>query len=178
MSKLFEKLVLLFHKKEKYPPKIKVCWDFLAEILGDLRFLTDEEADQLGSLNDHDPKVLKEIIKEFIVPHYYFFSQKNQQKIKNSLIYYLATNSPKLDRVFPSRHINMDTPGKLFFDLVWKELYDSDLPVHIDVDNYIEDCSNQYIMSLFSNDDENDKTHHIDGEPSLANVIFRLRQDS
>ena len=43
-----------FAIKEKQSPKIKVCWEFLGKILGDLNTLTDEENEKLGKLNHQD----------------------------------------------------------------------------------------------------------------------------
>ena len=172
MNQFLKLISSLFRRNKKPPPKIKVCWDFLAEILGDLRFLNDEEQNILGTLDYHDPKVLLEIIREFIVPQYNFFSDENREKIKNSLAYYIATDSKKLDRVFPSRLINLEASGKLFYTLVWKELF-GNYPEQIDPDCYEEDCSSKFIMSLYDRE-ENDKVSFKYIEPSLSNVIANL----
>ena len=101
-----------------------MCWDFLAEILGGILFLTDEQVTEFMKLDDHDPKVLREIIREYVIPHYRYFPPENQEKIRNSLTYYLATNNSRLKRIFPSYHIPIDNAvAKLFYTIVWQELY-------------------------------------------------------
>ncbi len=178
MRKLLKKLVSLISlKNEKKTPKIKVCWDFLAKILGDIVFLTDKEKNELGELNDHNPDVLREIIREYVVSYYRFFTPENQEKIKNSLTYYLATNSFRLKRVFPSYHVPIDdTVAKLFYTIVWQELYGTDFPEPINPDDYEEDCSDQYIMSLIISGVLEEKYNPDGKKPSIDNIKARLEK--
>ena len=167
-----------FQKKEHVLAKTKVCWDFLAAILGDLLLLSREEEDELYKLNQHDPKVLQEIIREYIVPRYKYYPPENQEKIKNTLAYYLATNSEKLEWPFVSYYVPLDDEiAKLFYTLVWKELFGTDSPGPINPDDYEEDCSNEFIMSLYGLKALKEKYNPTGKEPSLANVIARLKQN-
>lgn len=177
MSNFLQNMMSIFQEKEKQPPKIKVCWDFLAKMLGFMLLLTDSEQEELGILDNHDPWVLQEIIREYVVPHYRYFPPENQEKIRNSLTYYLATNSEKLDWIFPSRHINLESSGKLFYTIVWQELYGTDEPEPINPDDYEEDCSVAFVNSLAYSGALEKKYNPNDERPSLANVIARLKQN-
>ena len=100
---------------------------------------------------------MKEIIRKYIIPHYRYYPPENQEKIRNSLKYYLSTNSKKLDWIFPSRHINFDPDSKVFYSLVWKELYGNDEPDIINPDDYEEDCSAENFLSLYGLDNLKEK---------------------
>ena len=179
MNDFYENLKSLFQKKDKQPSKYKVCWHFLSEMLGEFLLITKEEEEELNKLDDHDPRVLREIIREYVVPHYRYFPPENQEKIKNSLTYYLATNSEKLDWVFASHQIPLDSDyGKFFYSLVWKELYGTDGPDPINPDDYEEDCSDQYIMSLTYSGVLEKKYTSTGEKPSIANIVARLKQNS
>ena len=178
MNIFVKKILSFFQKKEKQPVKIKVCWDFLAGILGKLLFLTDEQVSEFMKLDDHDPKVLREIIREYVVPHYRYFPSENQEKIRNSLTYYLSTDSPRLKRVFPSYQIPIDDAvGKLFYTIVWQELYGTDHPNPINPNDYEEDCEHPFVNSLDYSLALKEKYNPTGKEPLLANVIARLKQN-
>ena len=179
MSSLFENLISLFRKKEKQSPKIKVCWHFLSEMLGSFLLLTNEEEDELSKLDDHDPKVLRAIIQEYVVPHYRYFPVENQEKIKNTLTYYLATDSEKLEWVFPSHYVPLldGDYGKLFYSIVWQELYGTDGPDPINPDDYQEDCSLQFVNSLLYSSSLEKKYNPTGQIPSVNNIFERLKQN-
>lgn len=162
-------------QKRKSSQQIKVCWDFLGKILCEILFFTDEENYKLGKLDDHDPKVLLAIIREFVVPNYRYYNPENQEKIKNSLAYYLGSDSEKLKRVFPSFQIPLDEDiAKFFYSLVWRELYGTNPPEAINQEDYVEDCSAQYVNSLTQNN-ELYKKHNPNGKrPSLDNAIAEI----
>ncbi len=177
MNDFIKKLFSLFRKKEENPPKIKVCWDFLALILSQFYLTDDEIAEFSEIMDDHNPEHLLAVIREYVVPYYNSLSPKNQEKIKNTLTYYLNTNSKKLERVFPSRHIPLDeTIAKLFYTLVWKELYGTNFPEPINPDDYKEDWSTQYAMSLYGLDNVTEEHRSVYKEPSFANLMARLKQ--
>ena len=162
----------LFEKKQPFDPRIRVCWHFLAKILSDFFFFSDEENLELMKIDNHDPEVLLELIREFVVPHYRYYPPESQKKIKDTLTYYLATDSPKLDWSFAAFPINLDPPGKLFYTLVWQALYGTDGPDPINPADYVEDCSSDYSNSLLGSpnivEDPEDK------KPSLANALARI----
>lgn len=146
-------------------------------MLGEILLFTDDENDQLGDLDDQDPKVLIEIIREFVVPNYQYYLPEDQEKIKNSLAYYLTNNSRKLERIFPSFQIPIDDRvAQLFYKLVWKELYGTDFPDPIEPDEYEEDCSTKHVNSLTQSYELIEKYNPTGKDPSLANVIARLKQ--
>ena len=108
--------------------------------------LTDEELMEVEGLNNYNPKVLQEIIREFVVPTI----DISLLKIRNTLTYYLATGNEKLGWVFPSYQIPIDDDvGKLFYTIVWQELYGTDDPAPINPDDYEEDCSPDFINSVY-----------------------------
>ena len=140
--------------------------------------LTDEELMELEGLNNYNPKVLQDIIREFVVPHYRYFPPENQEKIRNTLTYYLATGNEKPRWVFPSYQIPIDDDvGKLFYTIVWQELYGTDGPDPINPDDYEEDCSPDFINSVYFSAALEKKYNPHDERPSLANVIARLKQN-
>ena len=160
------------------PKKTKVCWFFLGEMLGKLLFLTDEEVTEFMKLDNHDPKVLREIIREYIVPHYRYFPPENQEKIINSLSYYLTVEREKLEWIFSSFQIPMDDEiGELFYTLVWQELYGTNDPDPINPDDYEEDCEHPFVNSLYYNLDLKKKYNPTGEEPSIENIKRRLAQN-
>ncbi len=161
--------------KKDEPIKTKACWFFLGEMLGKLLFLTDEQVKEFMKLDGHDPKVLREIIREYVVPHYRYFPPENQKKIKNTLTYYLATDSKKLEWVFPSHQIPIDDAvGKLFYTIVWQELYGTDSPDPINPDDYEEDCEHPFVNSLYYSLALREKYNPTGEEPSIENIKKRL----
>ena len=179
MDNILKNLISFFNKKVKQPPKIKACWDFLSEMLGPFLLLTKKEEQELYKLNDHNPKILREIIREYVVPHYRYFPPENQEKIKNTLTYYLATNSEKLDWVFPSHQIPLDGDyGKLFYSLVWQELYGTDKPDPINPDDYEEDCTIPFVNSLYYSSSLEEKYNPDGIKPSIDNIKARLEKQS
>ena len=109
MKKFLESLISFFQKKEKQPPKIKVCWDFLAGILGKILFLTDEQVTEFMKLDDHDPKVLREIIQG-ICRHYRYFLLKIRKNSEIHLHTIWLLTVKKLEWVFPSHQIPLTMP--------------------------------------------------------------------
>ena len=64
MNDFIKKLFSLFRKKEDNPPKIKVCWNFLAKILSQF-YLTDDEITEFSEImDDHNPEHLLAVIRE------------------------------------------------------------------------------------------------------------------
>ena len=178
MSDYFRKLKFLFQENKGQPEKINVCWDILAKLLGYMLLLTDEEQIELGKLDNHNPRVLQEIIEEFVVPHYRYFPPENQEKIRNTLTYYLATDSEKLGWVFPSYQIAIDDAvAKIFYTIVWQKLYGTDFPEPINPDDYEEDCSPDFINSVYFSAALEKKYNPNDERPSVANIIARLKQN-
>ena len=178
MPDFIKKLFILFHQKKQEPHKIKVCWDFLAGILGKILFLTDEQVAEFMKLDDQDPKVIREIVREYVVPHYRYFPPENQEKIRNTLTYYLATDSQKLEWVFPSHQIPIDDAvGKLFYTIVWQELYGTDGPDPINPDDYEEDCNHPFVNSLDYNLTLKEKYNPTGEEPSIENIKRRLAKN-
>ena len=179
MRNFIKKLFPLFEEREKEPQKIKVCWDFLAHILGEILLLSHSEEKEWAQLDDHDPKVLREIVREYIVPQYHYYPPENQEKIKNSLTYYLATDSEKLAWIFPSYQVPIDdSVARLFYMIVWQELYETDGPDSINPEDYEEDCSNEYVMTLRWSYGMKEKYNPNDKRPSVANIVARLKQNS
>ena len=167
-----------FYPAKDKPEKKKVCWLLLGKILNELLFLSEKETDQIADLDDTNPKVLQEIIREVIVPNYHYYSRENQERIKDSLMYYLITDKETLERIFPSHYVPIDsTSGELFYTLVWKELYGTDYPGPINPSDYEEDCSAKYVNSLTQDSELYKKFNPNDERPSVANVIARLKQN-
>ena len=143
-------------------------------MLGDMLYFTDEEDEELMKIDNYDPEVLRELIREFVVPHYRYYPPESQKKIKDTLTYYLATDSPKLDRSFAAFHINLDSPGKLFYTLVWQALYGTDGPDPINPADYVEDCSIDFSNSLVGLTALRKKYNPENKKPSLANALARI----
>lgn len=165
-------------KKNDEPAKKKVCWLILGKMLGGLLFLTTEEEEELSKLDEHNPKVLHEIIREYVVSHYRYFPPENQLILKNSLAYYLTEESEKLEWIFSSLYAPLcDDDAKLFYTIVWQELYGNEGPKIINPDDYEEDCSPQFFNSLTYSGVLEKKYNPNNKKPSMANVIARLKQN-
>lgn len=159
------------------PEKKKVCWLILGKLLGYILVMTDEEFTKTDELNAQDPNVLLEIIREFVIPHFRYFSSENQEKLKNSLTYYLLVDKEKLEWVFSSLYVPLeDDVAKIFYSLVWKELYGTDGPDPINPDDYEEDCSPDFINSVYFSAALEKKYNPHGERPSLSNVLARLKQ--
>ena len=151
----------------------------MGKILGDLLFLTTEEKEELSKLDEHNPKILHKIIREYVVSHYRYFSPENQQKLKNSLSYYLTIESEKLEWIFSSLYAPLcDDDAKLFYTIVWRELYGTNGPDPINPDDYEEDCSPQFFNSLTYSGVLEKKYNPTGEKPSVANIVARLKQNS
>lgn len=136
------------------PPKPKpgihsVWWEFLGDILDDLTMLTDRETDEFRQRDFSDPDDIRELIRSWILPDFYRYTPASQEKIRNTLIFYLATRSDKLEWVFPSFGIPLNVPSAhLFYSLVWETLYEEPVPVDIILQKY-EECERlSFINSL------------------------------
>ena len=148
---LWKKLVLWIDWPPPKPrPGIKyVWWEFLGDILDDLTMLTDRETDEFIRRDFSNPDDIRELIRIWILPDFVRYTPASLEKIKNTLAFYLATRSRKLEWVFPSFNIPLDVPSAYqFYTLVWEALYEEPVPVHIDLDKY-EECGRlSFINSL------------------------------
>lgn len=96
-----------------------------------------------------DPEAIRELIRSWILPDFYRYTPASQEKIRNTLAFYLATRSDKLEWIFPSFAIPLNVPtAHLFYSLVWEALYKEAPPVDIDKEKY-EECERlSFINSL------------------------------
>ncbi len=79
-----------------------------------------------------------------------------------------------MDRSFAAFHINLDSPGKLFYTLVWQALYGTDGPDPINPADYVEDCSIDFSNSLVGLTALRKKYNPENKKPSLANALARI----
>ena len=167
-----------YHKTDD-PEKKKVCWLILGKILGNLLFLSDDEENELSKLDDHDPTILNEIIREFVVPHYRYFLPEDQAKLKTSLAYYLTNDTEKLEWVFSSLYAPLnDDIAAQFYTIVWQELYGTDNPEPVNPEDYEEDCSPTFVNSIFYRGELVKKYNPEGKKPSIDNIKARLEKQS
>lgn len=91
----------------------------------------------------------------------------------------MATDSKKLEWVFPSHYVPLldGDYGKLFYSLVWQELYGTDGPDPINPDDYEEDCSLQFVNSLLYSSSLEKKYNPTGQIPSVSNISERLKKN-
>lgn len=147
----FDKLI---HWIDWPPPKpgpgIKyVYWEFLGDILDELTMLSDREIEEFSERDFSGPDEIRELIRMWMLPDFDRYTASSQEKIRNTLGYYLATRSEKLEWVFPSFGVPLNVPSaRLFYSLVWEALYHEPVPVAIDTSLY-EECERlSFINSL------------------------------
>lgn len=111
--------------------------------------LTDQETGHFSEREFSDPEAIRELIRSWILPDFYRYTPASQEKIRNTLAFYLATRSDKLEWIFPSFAIPLNVPtAHLFYSLVWEALYKEAPPVDIDKEKY-EECERlSFINSL------------------------------
>lgn len=147
----YDKLILWIDWPPPKPrPGIRyVHWEFLGDILDDLTMLTDQETGHFSEREFSDPEAIRELIRSWILPDFYRYTPASHEKIRNTLAFYLATRSGKLEWVFPSFNIPLKVPSAhLFYSLVWEALYKETVPVDIDPEQY-EECGRlSFINSL------------------------------
>ena len=147
----YDKLILWIDWPPPKPrPGIRyVHWEFLGDILDDLTMLTDQETGHFSEREFSDPEAIRELIRSWILLDFYRYTPASQEKIRNTLAFYLATRSDKLEWIFPSFAIPLNVPtAHLFYSLVWEALYKEAPPVDIDKEKY-EECERlSFINSL------------------------------
>ncbi len=104
----------LFEKKQPFDPRNHVCWDFLAYMLGDMLYFTDEEDEELMKIDNYDPEVLRELIREFVVPHYRYYPPENQKKINRLRSHSIETSVKANAKI----RMNISKPTKQYIDLM------------------------------------------------------------
>lgn len=111
--------------------------------------LTDQETGHFSEREFSDPEAIRELIRSWILLDFYRYTPASQEKIRNTLAFYLATRSDKLEWIFPSFAIPLNVPtAHLFYSLVWEALYKEAPPVDIDKEKY-EECERlSFINSL------------------------------
>lgn len=147
----FEKLVLWIDWPPPKPrPGIKyVWWEFPGDLLDDLSMLSDRETGEFKNRDFSDADNIRELVREWILPDFHRYTPTSQRKIRDSLTYYLATRSEKLEWVFPSFNIPVRIlSAHQFYSLVWECLYGEPVPASIDLRQY-EECPHlSFINSL------------------------------
>ncbi len=138
----WEKLV---HWIDWPPPKPRpgikyVWWEFLGDILDELTLLTDREIMAFKNRDFSHPDEIRELIRLWILPDFHRYTPSSREKIRNTLAFYLASRSEKLEWVFPSFGIPIKVPSaSLFYSLVREVLYGEPVPDAIDLRQY-EEC--------------------------------------
>lgn len=143
--------IVLILKVEKgmYIMRKKVNKYMIGYILIRLMGLSSRETMNLMQRDDQNPRELREIIRQYVVPAFMEYNQWSQQTMQISLEYYLGTNSALLDRVLPMFQIPLDPPsGHDFFLMVWQELFGTDSPPQINPHDYVEDFSLTFANSV------------------------------
>lgn len=138
----WENLVLWFDWPAPKPrPGIHtVWWEFLGDILDELTLLSDREIAAFKNREYSHPDDIRKLIRLWVLPDFHRYTPASREKIRNTLTFYLASRSEKLEWVFPSFAIPLNVPSaRLFYCLVWEELYSEPVPETIDPRQY-EEC--------------------------------------
>lgn len=115
--------------------KAPVSLYVIAKILSPISSPSDALYDELSDIDIDDPDELRVLIQKFIVPHFEKYDYESQQKIRNSLQYFVCADDPKLKRIFPMFHIPFDEPASMvdFLSTLWEELFQQKLSCQIDL---------------------------------------------
>jgi hypothetical protein len=123
-----------------FPMKKPVSVYVLHNVLSGLLGLTDEQVQYLMTIDNHDPVVLRTLIRRWVTPVFVEYDEDSQARMKDSLGYFLARNDNTLERVLLSCQVQIEPPsGREFFLLIWSELFLFEFAAHlINLDDYQE----------------------------------------
>lgn len=112
----------------------------LHNLLGELLSLNDDQVHYLMTVDNHDPLVLRSLIRRYIAPNFESYNDVSKEVIKASLEYFLANPEDVIERVLPSCQVQIEPPsGRYFFLMIWQELFGQEfLSSSVHLDDYEE----------------------------------------
>ena len=112
----------------------------LHSLLGGLLSLNDDQVQYLMTVDNHDPSVLRALIRRWVVPNFSSYNQASRDVIRDCLSYYLASPSSAIERVLSSSQVQIEPPsGRYFFGLIWQELFGGEFSsAAVQLDGYEE----------------------------------------
>lgn len=133
--------------------KVPVSIYIVAKAISPLCSPSDDVCMELSDADVNNEEEVRAIIREKVVPHFQSYTEDSQRKIKDSLKYFICTNNPSIDRLFPAFHLPFEPPesAQSFFSIVWEEFFGSTLKCSVDPDQYEEKNDDDFINSLYKN---------------------------
>ncbi len=125
---------------KEFPMKKPVSVYVLHNVLSGLLGLADEQVQYLMTIDNHDPVMLRTLIRSYVIPFFVEYDEDSQARMKDSLEYFLARNDNTLERVLLSCQVPIEPPsGREFFLLIWNELFQAEFAADlINLDDYQE----------------------------------------
>jgi hypothetical protein len=147
----FTALSVSYRAKGRVTVSKRVSSYLIAKILGPFCSPIDEEYEKLMRVNINDDQQLIDLLQEYIVPHVREYDEESQEIIKDSLSYFIKSESLNLERVFDAFHIPFDSPEDIssFLNTLWSVLFDDEPIRENSVSDYIIDDSEGFVNSLY-----------------------------
>jgi hypothetical protein len=131
----------------------KVSKYILASLAVRLCSPPDEEWLKLERLSASDTETLEKLVRVHLVPQFKSLDASSQQKIRDSLEYYVGISTSGIERLFPSFQIPLAPElARDFFRLAWNVLFDSPFPKSVHSDDYEEVNDSSFVNSLTAKD--------------------------
>lgn len=152
LGKTFAKVVewLDFPPPKSAPGTLDVHWEFMGDLLGELTSLSDTETAEFLQRDFSKPANISELTKQWILPSWGRFTPSSRDKIIHTLDYFLTTGNEKINWIFPSFCIPINTPAHPFFSAIRKELTEQPFPDTTTLTRYRENGRTAFANTLFS----------------------------
>ena len=130
--------------------KKRISLHMVASIVGPLCSPPDDEWEMMTKISPNDSRQLRELVRQQVVPHFSEFDEDSQQKMRNSLEYFLGHKGSGLERIFPAFHIPLEPPesARSFFAIVWDEIFGGPVPEAVDPTDFVTENSDAFANSL------------------------------
>ncbi|MDR0392070.1 MAG: hypothetical protein LBH59_09195 [Planctomycetaceae bacterium] len=112
---------------------------FLGHLIGMLGGDVDSTFEKYKNIDSNSKEVVVHVIRQDVIPVIQSYASLVQERIRNTLQYYLATNEINFSDIFNSYLIPFDHPrlAKDFFIWIWEEWFPEESYKLSETDEYI-----------------------------------------
>jgi hypothetical protein len=123
----------------------------IARTLGPFCSPIDEEYERLMKVDINDEKQLVALLQKHVVPHVGEYDEESQEIIKDTLSYFIKSESLNLERVFDAFHMPFEAPKDVssFLNTLWSVLYGDTRIRENPISDYAVDDSEEVANSLY-----------------------------